>query len=208
MQNHAESAACYPFALLYQLLKTIATDASEDIRRTVAAARRELETIRQDYNERLFRATTIQEQLVVSALFLLFLELGLNELPDDLSQLADLRGALAASIAMITRIRYKLEEITFQYLPANGPQKPAEKIRCDLSVDQLGILFKAADESRLIRSRSLSLIFKTVSPYLSTPQRQSISWDSMRSKAYQAEERDKQTVLATLDSLKKFVEKM
>ncbi|MDB5143677.1 MAG: hypothetical protein JWQ66_2390 [Mucilaginibacter sp.] len=45
------------------------------------------------------------------------------------------------------------------------------KIICDLSIDQIGIILKAADDTKLIVSRSLSLVFKSIVPFLSTNNR-------------------------------------
>jgi len=41
-------------------------------------------------------------------------------------------------------------------------------------------------------------VFKSIAPHLSTPQKQDISFDSMRSKSYSAELRDKEVVIQML----------
>lgn len=73
-----------------------------------------------------------------------------------------------------------------------------QKIRSTLSVDQLALILRAADETRVIIARSLSSVFKNIVPHLSTPQREDISFDSMRSKSYSAELRDKGVVIQML----------
>lgn len=75
------------------------------------------------------------------------------------------------------------------------------KIMCRLSVDQLGIILRAADESKLIVASSISLIFRSIVPYLSTPKVKNISWNSMRKSTYQIEQSDKEIAVAMLEKL-------
>jgi hypothetical protein len=75
------------------------------------------------------------------------------------------------------------------------------KIICALSIDQMGIILKAADDVKLIVSRSLSMVFKSIVPYLSTTNKKELSWDSMRSNSYHPEERDKEAAIAALEKL-------
>jgi hypothetical protein len=44
-------------------------------------------------------------------------------------------------------------------------------------------------------------LFKTIVPFLSTPNKVNLSYDSMRSKAYVAEERDKAIAIETLERM-------
>lgn len=85
-------------------------------------------------------------------------------------------------------------------------KKNAEKILCMLTVDQLALLLKAADQAKIISARSLSAIFKSVAPYLSTPHKEEISQESLRTKSYSIEERDKEMVLATIEKLAREIE--
>ena len=75
------------------------------------------------------------------------------------------------------------------------------KLVCTLSEDQIGIFFRAADDLRIIMSRSLSAIFNIIVPYLSTPYKEELSADSMRSHTYSIEERDKKIVIETLQNM-------
>lgn len=75
------------------------------------------------------------------------------------------------------------------------------KVLCRLSVDQLGIILKAADETKLILSRSLSMVFKAIVPYLATENKDELSWDSMRSSTYHPEESDKAAAIEALEKL-------
>ncbi|MET6998682.1 hypothetical protein [Chitinophaga defluvii] len=80
-------------------------------------------------------------------------------------------------------------------------RKNTYKLLCTLSEDQLGILLKAADDLKVIISRSLSNVFNQIVPYLSTPYKEELSPNSMRSHTYAMEERDKQVVIETLEKM-------
>lgn len=75
------------------------------------------------------------------------------------------------------------------------------KLVCELSVDQMGIILKAADDVKLVVSRSLSTVFKSIVPYLATSNKKELSWDSMRSNSYHPEQRDKEIAIAALEKL-------
>lgn len=85
--------------------------------------------------------------------------------------------------------------------PDRQSYKVTDKLLCALSVDQLALILKSADDSRIIVSRSLNMIFKTIVPHLSTPHQENISCDSMRSKSYTAEDRDKKIAIQTLEKM-------
>ena len=80
-------------------------------------------------------------------------------------------------------------------------RKNTYKLLCTLSEDQLGILLKAADDLKIVISRSLSNIFNQIVPYLSTPYKEDLSPESMRIHTYSIEERDKQIVIETLHKM-------
>jgi len=80
-----------------------------------------------------------------------------------------------------------------------------QKISCALSVDQLSLFLRSAADLQIIKARSLNTIFKQIVPYLSTPSKADISWDSMRSKSYAAEKRDKEILVQTLERMVKKV---
>jgi len=82
-----------------------------------------------------------------------------------------------------------------------GQFKIADKILVKLSTDQIALILRAADESRLLEARSMSDVFKKVVPFLSTPNKEELSYDSVRSKSYVAEDRDKQTAVAALEKV-------
>ena len=79
------------------------------------------------------------------------------------------------------------------------------KIQCTLSSDQIGLILRATDETRILKAKSMSLIFKTIVPYLSTPFKRNLSYHSVRSKSYNPEEKDKEFVIKTLERMIKHI---
>lgn len=75
------------------------------------------------------------------------------------------------------------------------------KLECDLSADQIGIILRAADEARVVKSRSMSLVFQRIVPHLSTAFKRDLSYQSVRSKSYNAEETDKNRAILTLEKM-------
>lgn len=82
--------------------------------------------------------------------------------------------------------------------PSNVPES---KIECDLSADQIALILRAADESRIVKARSMNHFFKMIVPYLSTPFKKELSYQSVRSKSYNAEDRDKDIAIQTLERI-------
>lgn len=111
-------------------------------------------------------------------------------------------------LTILDTLKSRLDLRYGAYLNEQGKEKAItqgdlgkSKITCALTVDQIGLILKAADESRLIISSSLSMIFKTIVPYLATEFKEHLSWDSMRSNSYHPEQRDKDSAIAALEKL-------
>jgi hypothetical protein len=109
-------------------------------------------------------------------------------------------------------IFYLEKKLHLTIVPINGSaeQKGSEpasqkiehqKLLCILSVDQMALVLRSADDLKIIMARSLNSVFKTIVPHLSTPYQENLSWDSMRSKSYNAETRDKEIVIQTLEQM-------
>ena len=106
-------------------------------------------------------------------------------------------------------IRYFRKKVHLPNLPVqNKLENPIQKIEkekckvlCLLSTDQIAIALRAFDELRVLKARSMNEVFKTIVPHLSTPFKQDLSYDSVRSKSYSAEERDKKIVIETLEKI-------
>jgi hypothetical protein len=76
-----------------------------------------------------------------------------------------------------------------------------DKVLCKLSTDQTALILRASDELKILIAKSMNQVFKTIVPFLSTPNKENLSYDSMRSKAYVAEERDKEIAIETLERM-------
>ncbi|WP_281631534.1 hypothetical protein [Flavobacterium luteolum] len=77
----------------------------------------------------------------------------------------------------------------------------SSKLECVLSADQIGLILRATDESRIVKAKSMSYFFKSIVPYLSTPAKKDLSYQSVRSKSYNAEERDKEIAIHSLEKI-------
>ncbi|MBF9252141.1 hypothetical protein I2I11_02435 [Pontibacter sp. 172403-2] len=97
----------------------------------------------------------------------------------------------------IVPLRDKTENIKEKTLVENEKSK----VLCILSTDQTGLILRAADELKVLIARSMNEVFKTIVPNLSTPYKENLSYDSMRSKSYTAEERDKKIAIETLEKI-------
>lgn len=77
----------------------------------------------------------------------------------------------------------------------------SSKVLCKLSTDQTALILRASNELKILMSKSMNHLFKTIVPFLSTPNKADLSYDAMRSKAYTAEERDKEIAIETLERM-------
>ncbi len=71
---------------------------------------------------------------------------------------------------------------------------PKPKVVCHLPVDQLGILFRAAADIKIISTSSQKVLFDHIAPWLSTLHRSVLSAESMRSKSYSPEKKDQEAL--------------
>ena len=79
------------------------------------------------------------------------------------------------------------------------------KVYSKLSVDQLALILRAAFDQGMIISKSMNNLFRSIVPYLSTTERSQLSFSSMRSKSYNAENKDKSDTIAILQELIKLI---
>lgn len=79
------------------------------------------------------------------------------------------------------------------------------KVQCILSTDQMGLILRAGDEARILKAKSMNQVFRAIVPFLSTRRKKDLSYDSMRSKSYSAEERDKEIAIKTLEQIIKHI---
>jgi len=78
---------------------------------------------------------------------------------------------------------------------------PTPKAIISLSVDQIGILLRGLKKVGFFMSKSMNDIYRSIIPAISTQERSDISIESVKSKAYAAEHRDIDIVIAFLTKL-------
>ena len=88
-----------------------------------------------------------------------------------------------------------------QATPSTQPSTIVSKLLCKLSADQIGVILKAADDTKVVLASSLSVVFRSIVPFLSTDKIKNLSWDSMRKGTYHIEQVDKDVAIATLEKL-------
>ena len=76
-----------------------------------------------------------------------------------------------------------------------------QKILCTLSGDQIALIIRGADEAQVIKARSMNAVFKAIVPFLSTEHKENLSADSVRSKAYNPEEADRDAAISALHAI-------
>lgn len=81
------------------------------------------------------------------------------------------------------------------------PSNDRMKIYCNLSGDQLALMLRAADEAQVLKARSMNAVFKAIVPHLATAQRNELSADAIRSKAYSPEEPDREACISALENM-------
>ncbi len=84
---------------------------------------------------------------------------------------------------------------------AKEGDKTQQKIKSSFTVDQLALILRAAYDKGIIITPSMNQLFRTVVPYLATSERDELSYNSMRSKSYNAEIKDKDATIAILHEL-------
>lgn len=88
---------------------------------------------------------------------------------------------------------------------ANPANIEKHKVLCTLSADQIALILRAADESQILKARSMNAVFKFIIPFLSTPHKENLSAAAVRSKAYNPEEADRD---AAVEALYKIIKKI
>ncbi|TRW21947.1 hypothetical protein FMM05_19350 [Flavobacterium zepuense] len=111
----------------------------------------------------------------------------------------------------IQEIRYYEKKLQWSSVTLQEPEedkkapkqqkKVLQKVLVQLSSDQAGLIFRAADELRIIVARSLSEVFRSIAPHLSTPYSETVSYEGMRVQSYVAEQRDKEIAIETLERI-------
>lgn len=88
----------------------------------------------------------------------------------------------------------------------NAEIKEKERIRWSLSSDQIALMLRAADDTRVILAKSMNAVFKTVVPHISSQHTDELSASAVRSRSYHAEQTDKEAVITALQKMIKRIE--
>ena len=80
-------------------------------------------------------------------------------------------------------------------------KETAGTVKLGISVDQIGILLRAAFDVHLVLGSSFRKACKVIAPAIATEHKQAISWDSMRSNAGRPENRDMEIAIALLEKM-------
>ncbi|UBM58813.1 hypothetical protein LAG90_18610 [Marinilongibacter aquaticus] len=83
----------------------------------------------------------------------------------------------------------------------SGLKDPKPKVLCNLSTDQIALILRSADEAKVLEASSMSMVFKTIVPFLRTPRRKELSHNGVRSRMYNVEEGDKEVAIKTLERM-------
>ncbi|OJV22617.1 MAG: hypothetical protein BGO21_05535 [Dyadobacter sp. 50-39] len=98
--------------------------------------------------------------------------------------------------------KHQWDVLPLQNQPQQSKDKPEPfKVMCFLSVDQIGLILRAMDAVRIVKAKSLNAFMQSVAPFLSTPRKEEISYESLRNKAYSYEAQDRQIVIQTLEKM-------
>jgi hypothetical protein len=102
-------------------------------------------------------------------------------------------------------INFLEKKYQFQVNPLEQISLPAKttkmdrKIRLALNADQIAILLRASVDVGMLYIRSVHFVFKTIVPFLASAKENNLSWDSLRKRSYQAENKDKVVVISILE---------
>jgi len=86
-------------------------------------------------------------------------------------------------------------------LGKSGARKVDSKVELTLSSDQAGLILRSAYELQVLKSRSMSAVFKNIVPALQTKGAEEPDWDNMRSSTYRVERSDKAVAVAVLNKI-------
>jgi hypothetical protein len=98
-------------------------------------------------------------------------------------------------------VHQRYQTYTSEPPPDHSKSQALYKVLCRLSVDQIAIILKAADDIKLVVTRSFSQVLKSIVPFLSTERFKDVSWKSARSSTYKMEDGDKTIAIETLEAL-------
>jgi len=218
MDMESENPNCdYPFSTLDILVEqtfnphhfNYAGSDDSAISANLLAVQMEAEKIYQRLKSQTFLIFNPQKTAQIVNAYLESLALLINNAKEYLHDLGDDQLQTEATETLIyelDKLRRRIEKRYQRILispapPADKDAPPLYKVLVKLSVDQVAIILKAADDAKLLIARSLSAVFQSIVPYISTEKVKNISWKSARSSTYKFEDRDKMAAIAVLEQL-------
>ncbi|MGF7080454.1 hypothetical protein [Mucilaginibacter sp. UYCu711] len=121
-----------------------------------------------------------------------------------------LRPVATELLSLLNEMERGLHNRYPNYLPETATTKLDEtpdavglltKVLCALSADQVGILIRAAFDVKLIIGKSFRKVCKAIAPFIATPWKDEVAWDTIRSHAGRPEDRDKDIAIETLEKM-------
>ena len=119
--------------------------------------------------------------------------------PDYFSLDDFLRNFLSSEIDYLNVAKNRPKVVLKPVQKRTPPVLP--KLTCNLSADQISIILRLLDEERIVEARSLSQVYWTIVPYLSSKNKKVLSPDSLRTKSYYPEQSDLDRVRQTLNGM-------
>ncbi|TWR26770.1 hypothetical protein FPZ42_06960 [Mucilaginibacter achroorhodeus] len=204
----------YPFARLDQVvddLLNLSADEHPNLQEAENIRQYFLKEIRMVYQQLkadVFKRNYMDNSEAVISAYLKNLSYLISDLRAFVSAIDDDRSLNGLASDILNGLETLEAEISWRFasqlkgLKENANvDKASIKVLCNLSVDQIGLLLKAADEIRLCSAKSFSQLLRHIVPYLSTDRMETFSWKSARSSTYKVEAHDIEVTLEVLQKL-------
>jgi hypothetical protein len=214
-----EAVSFYPFSWFDDLLETqtnpqsiyFEIPAAGEISTWVAEANIEIAHIYRVLREQTFGLHAPSEIRPVIEQYLEAIDFHITQIQFNVT-LLDLQPEISEFLLKLYQLLSNLTSRIIhrynKYLPEHRREKQTvkkksldAKLTCTLSADQIGVILKAADDTKIVLAPSLSKVYQIIIPFLSTTQRTELSWKSVRSNSYHPEQVDKDAAITSLEAL-------
>ncbi|EHQ27023.1 hypothetical protein [Mucilaginibacter paludis] len=105
----------------------------------------------------------------------------------------------------ITFLKNKIQAQYEQQEAATNVRKKPRKVLLSLTGDQISLLLKAAKGVKVLLATTLTTIYREIIPFISTQERDDLSWKAARSKSYVGEDHDKNVLIYVLEQMIEFI---
>jgi hypothetical protein len=212
----------YPFAWFDELIEikcnlnpmNITTTRQAELTAAIPQLSDQADQVLRNLKHKIFSAFEADQKKAVITAYLDNISFLREQLLQNLDQSHHPAALTEASEQILAALNYLQETIRSRYTLYLREQQATHPLRGDglykvlvrLSVDQIAIILKAADDVKILTSRSLSLIYRRIMPFVSTERCKDVSWKSARSSTYKMEDTDKTTAIAVLQQLIRQIE--